>query len=230
MLCGFLAIISIFDNELLAGCWFIILAGFFDALDGVVARFSKTTSKFGTELDSFADFLSFGIAPAFLLYSLRLTSLGRWGWILGVVFILCGAFRLARFNLQNEEYREYYTGLPIPPCAFTISGYVLFCYHLWGQILSPGILISIVLLYSALMISGIDYETFPIFPLKTKKDKLKFILIMIALLAIFVKPKLMIFPFGLAYTLSGVGKHIYGFFSSKEDINKTNERNSYEKI
>ncbi len=235
MLCGFLAIISIFDNELLTGCWFIILAGFFDALDGVVARFSKTTSKFGTELDSFADFLSFGIAPAFMLYALGLPTFGRWGWILGTVFILCGAFRLARFNLENQEYKDYYTGLPIPPCAFTVAGYILFCYHLWGGIKAPGVLISIILLFSALMVSGIEYETFPVFPLKTKKDKLKLVYIMIALLAIFVKPKLMIFPFGLAYTLSGVGKHIYEFFHfEKGPVRsgkiKINERDFYEKI
>jgi len=216
MLCGFLAIISILDNELLTGCWFIILAGFFDALDGVAARFSKTTSKFGTELDSFSDFLSFGIAPAIMLYSLNLTSHGRWGWILGIVFILCGAFRLARFNLRDEEYKDYYTGLPIPPCAFTISGYILLSYHLWDQIKAPELLISMVLLFSALMVSGIKYETFPDFPLKTKKDKLKLVYIMAALIAIFAKPKLMIFPFGLAYTLSGVGKHIYEFFCLPE--------------
>ena len=234
MICGFLAIISIFDNELLTGCWLIILAGFFDALDGVVARLSKTVSKFGTELDSFADFLSFGIAPAFLLYSLKLSHLGRWGWMLGIVFILCGAFRLTRFNLQNQEEKNYFTGLPIPSCAFTISGYILFSNHLWGEIKAPGVLIGIILLFSALMVSGIEYETFPVFPLRTKKDRLKLVYIMIALLAIFIKPKLMIFPFGLAYTLSGIGKHIYEFFHFEErpvrsGKMKINQRDFYEK-
>src|SRR3990172_4492734 len=114
MFCGFLSILSSFHRQANTAAWLVILAAFFDALDGWVARFSGSTTKFGIELDSFADFVSFAVAPAVMLYSFELFILGKWGFLLGFVFIMCGAFRLARFNLSaRAEKKFYYTGLPL---------------------------------------------------------------------------------------------------------------------
>jgi CDP-diacylglycerol--serine O-phosphatidyltransferase len=210
MLCGFLSILYSFDGDVVHAAWLVILAGFFDALDGKIARFSKSTSQFGTELDSFADLLSFGIAPAVILYSFKLSYLGKWGWILGFVFILCGAFRLARFNLQSraEEIR-YYMGLPIPAAAITIVGYTLFCYELWGELRYLEILIAMIVFFSGLMVSGISYYTFPRFSLNTQENKVKLLYIFVAFVAILVKPRLVIFPLGLIYVISGIGREVY---------------------
>lgn len=210
MLCGFLSIRSSFDGDVVHAAWLVILAGFFDALDGKIARFSKSASQFGTELDSFADLVSFGIAPAVILYSFKLSYLSKWGWILGFVFILCGSFRLARFNVQSKsEEISYYIGLPIPAAAVTLTGYTLFCYELWGKLRYPEILIAMIVVFSGLMVSGFVYDTFPRFSLNTQKNKIKLLYIFVAFIAILIRPRLMIFPLGLIYAVSGIGREIY---------------------
>ena len=213
MIFGFLSIISSFDGEFINACWLIILAAFFDALDGKIARLSKATSRFGTELDSFADFISFGIAPSIILYSLKLAHISKWEWILGAVFVICGAYRLARFNLHATKLEEKgsFLGLPIPTAAVTLVGYILFCDYLWGEVKTSEALITMIIIFSGLMVSGIEYEGLPEFPLKNKKDKIKLILILLAMVAILLKPKLMLFPLGLFYILSGMVRQIYIF-------------------
>jgi len=210
MLCGFLSILHSFDGDAVHAAWLVILAGFFDALDGKIARFSKSVSQFGTELDSFADLVSFGIAPAVILYSFKLSYLGKWGWILGFVFILCGAFRLARFNVQSRsEETLYYMGLPIPAAAVTLTGYTLFCYELWGELRYLEVLIAMIMVFSGLMVSGFAYDTFPRFSLDTRKNKIKLLYIFVAFIAILIRPRLMIFPLGLIYVISGIGREVY---------------------
>ncbi len=210
MLCGFLAILYGLDGDLVHAAWLVILAGFFDALDGKIARFSKSASQFGTELDSFADLVSFGIAPAVILYSYKISYLGKWGWILGFVFILCGAFRLARFNLQARLGElDYYMGLPIPVAAITLTGYTLFCHELWGEIRYVELWVAMVVIFSGLMVSGFSYDTFPKFSLNSRENKIKLLYIFVAFVAILVKPRLMIFPLGLIYIVSGIGREVY---------------------
>jgi len=214
MFCGFLSVLASFDGEIVFAAWMIVLAAFFDALDGMVARFSKTASRFGVELDSFADLLSFGIAPAVMFYSLKLYPLGRWGWILGFVFIMCGAFRLARFNLGISKLSEKYPymGLPIPTAAVTLVSYILFCYEIWGVLRFPKALVSMIIAFSGLMVSGIEYETLPKFYLGDRKNKIKLVYVFVFIIALLIKPKLVLFPFGLLYILSGIVKGGYSLF------------------
>lgn len=104
----------------------IVLAAVLDALDGRVARFLKSTSRFGAELDSLADFVNFGVAPAILLYAWVLNGLGNIGWIAGLVFAVCAALRLARFNVQLDDpgrpawAGDFFTGVPAPAGALTV--------------------------------------------------------------------------------------------------------------
>jgi CDP-diacylglycerol--serine O-phosphatidyltransferase len=214
MFCGFLSVLSSFDGEIVFAAWMIILAAFFDALDGMVARVSKTASRFGVELDSFADLLSFGVAPAVMFYSLKLYPLGKWGWILGFVFVMCGAFRLARFNLEQTKLNEKhpYMGLPIPTAAITLVSYILFCYEIWGVLRFPKALVSMIIAFSGLMVSGIEYETLPKFYLGDRKNKIKLIYVFVFIIALLIKPRLVLFPFGLLYILSGVVKGGYSLF------------------
>jgi CDP-diacylglycerol--serine O-phosphatidyltransferase len=207
-------VLSSFDGEIVFAAWMIILAAFFDALDGMVARVSKTTSRFGVELDSFADLLSFGIAPAVMFYSLKLYPLGKWGWILGFVFVMCGAFRLARFNLGISKLSEKYPymGLPIPTTAVTLVSYILFCYEIWGVLRFPKALVSMIIAFSGLMVSGIEYETLPKFYLGDRKNKIKLIYVFVFIIALLIKPRLVLFPFGLLYILSGIVKGGYSLF------------------
>jgi CDP-diacylglycerol--serine O-phosphatidyltransferase len=220
MLCGFLSILQSFEGEAVSACWLVILAGFFDALDGKLARFSRSSSRFGIELDSFADLVSFGVAPAVIFYSFKLYVLGTWGWILGFLFIICGAFRLARFNLESRlEDKLYFTGLPIPMAAVTLCGYTLFSYQLWGELTYPEALVTMIIVFSALMVSGIEYDTLPKFSLNSRKNMIKLICILGAFIAVLIKPRLVIFPLGMIYVLSGVGREIYHLIQaeSKEE-------------
>jgi len=218
MFCGFVSILYSFDGEPIFAAWMIILAAFFDALDGKVARFAGTTSRFGVELDSFADLLSFGIAPALLFYNLKIYPLGKWGWILGFVFVMCGAFRLARFNLQQFKLEEKfpYMGLPIPTAAVTLVSYTLFCNEIWGTLRFPKALITMIIAFSGLMVSGIEYQTLPKFSFGDKKNKIKLIYLFVFLAALIINPRLALFPFGMLYVLSGLGKGIYELFHTEK--------------
>ena len=208
MFCGFASILSSFDGETVFAVWMIILAGFFDALDGKIARFSGSASKFGVELDSFADIISFGIAPAMLFYNLGVYPSGKWGWIPGFVFVMCGAFRLARFNIQQTKLGEKlpYMGLPIPTAAITLVSYTLFCSEVWGNLRFPKALITMIIAFSGLMVSGIEYETLPKFTLGNRMNKFKLVYLLVFLIVLIINPRLALFPFGLIYILSGVVK------------------------
>jgi CDP-diacylglycerol--serine O-phosphatidyltransferase len=217
MFCGFVSILYSFDGEPVYAAWMIVLAAFFDALDGKVARFAGSTSRFGVELDSFADLLSFGIAPAVLFYNLNIYPLGKWGWILGFVFVMCGAFRLARFNLQQSKLEEKlpYMGLPIPTAAITLVSYTLFCNEIWGALRFPKALITMIIAFSGLMVSGIEYETLPKFSFSDRKSKIKLMYVFVFLIALIVNPRVALFPFGLLYVLSGLGKGVYELFHTE---------------
>ncbi len=218
MFCGFVSILSSFDGEAVYATWLIILAAFFDALDGKVARFAGSASRFGVELDSFADLLSFGIAPAVLFYTLDIYPLGKWGGFLGLVFVICGAFRLARFNIQQSklEDKQPYMGLPIPTAAVTLVSYTLFCNEIWGHLRFPKALITMLIAFSGLMVSGIEYETLPKFSFADRKNKIKLLYLFVFLIALVINPWLALFPFGLLYILSGLGKGVYGLFHAEK--------------
>ena len=141
--CGFLAILSLFDDQVVAACWFVILAGFLDALDGKVARLSGVNSQFGRELDSLADFVSFGVAPAAIVHVATLSDMGRWGWVISIVFIMAAAYRLARFNLlADDEEKKAFLGLPVPAAGFALVTFVIFSFEMWGELRYDQVLIG----------------------------------------------------------------------------------------
>ncbi|MGZ3570120.1 MAG: CDP-diacylglycerol--serine O-phosphatidyltransferase, partial [Thermodesulfobacteriota bacterium] len=115
LFCGFWAIVSVFHEKFEYAAYAILLATVFDALDGKVARLSGAMSKFGVQYDSLADLISFGVAPALLAFAWALRPYGRFGWLAAFLFVVCGALRLARFNVQSSSGEvKYFKGLPIP--------------------------------------------------------------------------------------------------------------------
>lgn len=167
LFCGFLAIIQIAEGQLQYGAWLIVFAGVFDALDGFMARLANATSPFGIELDSLSDIVSFGVAPGFLLYAFALHSVQVPGLILSALPALCGAIRLARFNVEaKSEETDYFKGLPIPVQAIMIVGFYLsFRNNLeFFDSLNYGInniVIPMVLLLSMLMVSTVPFDKIP---------------------------------------------------------------------
>ncbi|MFW7377872.1 MAG: CDP-diacylglycerol--serine O-phosphatidyltransferase [Oligoflexus sp.] len=123
---GFFAIVKALQGDYLWASGAIILAAIFDVLDGRVARLTRSTSEFGVQYDSLCDLVSFGVAPALLMYHAGLNELGRPGWIICFMFMACGALRLARFNVQSSIGKASgdFTGLPIPMAALVIACFV----------------------------------------------------------------------------------------------------------
>jgi len=111
LFCGFWAIVSVFQEKFFFAAIAILLACVFDVLDGKVARLSGATSKFGVQYDSLSDLVSFGVAPALLAYSWALRPYGRFGWLAAFLFVVCGALRLARFNVMSSAGEvKYFRG------------------------------------------------------------------------------------------------------------------------
>lgn len=168
LLCGFAALTMIYDQRFDMAGWLIVLAAFFDALDGMMARLTNSTSLFGVELDSLSDIVSFGVAPAFLVYVFGLREFGTLGLIVSSLPALCGAVRLARFNVSVEmkgDKPNYFSGLPIPVQAAAIVSLILnFDDASWfneASVSSMSLLIPIVAVLAGLMVSTIPFDALP---------------------------------------------------------------------
>src|SRR5512145_531583 len=153
----------------------IFFAIFFDMFDGRVARMTRTQSAFGVELDSLADVVSFGAAPALLVYKWALAPLGLAGLVLSFAFAACGALRLARFNVLahrgDKSSHRFFVGLPIPLAAGTIVAIVIAHYRQFGEATDAAAHVPValvVVLLSFLMVSTIRYRTFKDLPLSPK--------------------------------------------------------------
>lgn len=227
VVCGFLAILSAFEGEITVACWLVILAGFLDGLDGKVARLSGATSRFGVELDSLADFLSFGVAPATIAYLIKLNSMGKWGWIISIVYIMAAAYRLARYNiLATTDEKKNFVGLPVPGAALTLVSYLLFCDQIWGQLEYSEYLVAMVILFAFLMVSQVEYDAMPD-RFHTTRNKYILIFIVVVGVIILAKPKLLaqllLFPICALYIIIGLVREAYrigsGVIRRRQDDN-----------
>ena len=166
LFCGFVAITQIHQEQYLAACYLIILAGLFDLLDGMVARLTNGASQFGTELDSLCDIVSFGVAPAYLIYARLLEGSGMLGLMISALPVMCAAVRLARFNLQySPEKKLDFDGLPTPVQAYFIVAIFLNIQHeTWITQISvqqTELMIPVVVILSLLMVSMIRFDGVP---------------------------------------------------------------------
>ncbi|MDG5766467.1 CDP-diacylglycerol--serine O-phosphatidyltransferase [Balneolales bacterium ANBcel1] len=175
LFCGFVAMVQIYEGKLEFGAWLIVLAAVFDMMDGFMARVTQGTSEFGIELDSLSDIVSFGVAPAFLMYSYSLNELMIMGIIISAFPALCGAVRLARFNVDARvEDPDYFKGLPIPSLAMMLVALFLI-FHQSPELFDHfkygfnSMMIPVILLLSLLMVSTVPFDKIPRF----KKEYLR---------------------------------------------------------
>lgn len=205
LFCGFWAIVSVFQEKFFYAAIAILLASAFDVLDGKVARLSGATSKFGVQYDSLADLVSFGVAPALLAFSWALRPYGRFGWLAAFLFVVCGALRLARFNVMSASGEtKFFKGLPIPAAASMIALIILLYLRLieTGWVKDIVILVMIYVL-AFLMVSNIRYFSFKEFNLSRRKPFSIFMFVILSIIVIVMEPVIVLFVSVLAYICSG---------------------------
>jgi CDP-diacylglycerol--serine O-phosphatidyltransferase len=216
MFCGFLSILSASEGNYNYAAWLIFVAATFDALDGMVARLTNSTSELGVELDSLSDIVSFGAAPSFLLYKTFFYSMETWGIIISALPLIAGGFRLARFNIQLVGFsKSFFLGLPIPSSALTIASFVLAFYNDGFQKPISDFIAPMILVLSFLMVSNIRYETLPKISLVSIKEKpFHFIFLICAVVLVVFMYKQGLFLVFVLMILIGMFRHLYRLIKS----------------
>lgn len=225
LFCGFLAIVQIYEGEVVYAAWLIVIAALFDVVDGFMARLANGTSEFGIELDSLSDVVSFGVAPGFLIYHFSLNELSTLGVIISTFPALFGAVRLARFNVEarNGEKIDYFKGLPIPAQAMILVAFVLLFHDgdPFFESLKNGVntvLIPTVIILSGLMVTTIPFDKIPRFNKKMgHQDRIAilFFLFYLILIAVFRHYGLML-AFAI-FIVRGLGRGAIKFIQELRD-------------
>jgi CDP-diacylglycerol--serine O-phosphatidyltransferase len=212
LLFGVWSIVLAAQGEYYRASWWIVIAGVADMLDGLSARMSKTGSRFGAELDSLADLVSFGLAPAILLYFIRFAAQGTFAWLFLYGFVVCAAIRLARFNVQHADVpKSSFTGLPSPAAGMTLATFFPFTrtpfYQAqlerlpWNQIL-----IFLVIALSVAMVSNVRYARLPRIGVKSVHGLLGLAVNLTILGFGIWERDIFFFPLGLAYLSYGLAR------------------------
>ncbi|PIE39608.1 MAG: CDP-diacylglycerol--serine O-phosphatidyltransferase [Gammaproteobacteria bacterium] len=206
---GFYAIIAALRGDFGAAPLAIFAALVFDGLDGRVARLTNTSSKFGAEYDSLSDMVSFGVAPALVVFSLALGDLGKFGWSAAFVYVACAALRLARFNAQIDTADgNYFTGLASPAAACIVASAVWICHDMgWtGGDIPSEVAMAIAfgtMIVGFLMVANCRYSSFKGLNLRGRVPFVVIFLIVLLFALVTVDPPRVLFAAFVIYASSG---------------------------
>jgi CDP-diacylglycerol--serine O-phosphatidyltransferase len=221
---GFWSIVLASRGEFYRASWFIVFAGILDSLDGRLARLSKTGTRFGAELDSLVDIVSFGVAPAFLMYQLSFAAAGGAAWIFCFFYVMGAAIRLARFNItQAGHAKTSFVGLPSPAAGMTLATYYPFTqtdlYQDRLATLPWGLLLTfLMILLTILMVSNVRYATLPRAGWRTARGLLGLATILFILVFGILRHDVFFFPLGITYMLYGVARAaLLGFIVGEDE-------------
>lgn len=218
LFCGFFAVIQSIQGNFLYAAYAIVVAAVFDQLDGRLARLTRSTSKFGAEYDSLCDLVSFGMAPAVIMFLWALQPFGRLGWVACFLFVACGALRLARFNVQaNVVEKNYFQGLPIPMAAGIVASSVLAFQDLELEATGNYGLLIMTILLALVMVSNFRFRSFKDLDLKERLPFRYLILGVGILVVVALRPEVMLFVLFMAY--AGLGA-VFGIFRLGKNIRK----------
>ena len=203
MFAGFYAIIMATTGRFVQASVAILVAIVLDGLDGRVARMTRTQSEFGAQLDSLSDMVSFGVAPAIIMYLWSLYTLGKLGWCVAFIFAVCGALRLARFNAESNSSKRFFYGLAIPLPAGLIASAIWLChdYDIAGAWV-PYVLAVIAVILGFLEVSVIRYRSFKDLDVGGKVPFQWIVFIVLLLVLIVYNPPVMIFILSCLYACS----------------------------
>ena len=211
---GLYAVVAALRGDFAWAGWFIVYAAILDLLDGRVARFTRTGSAFGAELDSLTDVISFGVAPALIMIQLYFTE-SDWSWVIGFVYVAAVVVRLARFNVeQGGEARRHFHGLPTPTAGMILATYypfsqTAFFQQYLGDLPWPRIMVLTMVLTSILMLSHIPYAKFPRIELRTRKGIGTTAFLVACLMLAVTVPAYCFFPALILYTLWGLLRSVF---------------------
>ncbi|QQD17555.1 CDP-diacylglycerol--serine O-phosphatidyltransferase [Spongiibacter nanhainus] len=219
---GFFAIVSAMHGQFVNAAVAIFAAMIFDGMDGRVARLMNAQSKFGGEFDSLSDMVSFGVAPALVVFTWGVVDLGKFGWAVSFIYVACAALRLARFNTQIDTAdKNFFTGLASPPAAAVMASVVWVCAEEgWVNNDVPielaalvGVLMALV---GLLMIVNIQYNSFKGLDLRGRVPFVAMIAVVLLFSLVSVDPARMLLAAALIYAMSGPVLAVYRrFFASK---------------
>ncbi len=208
---GFYAVIASMNGRFEAASLAIFIAMILDGLDGRVARMTHTQSDFGAEYDSLSDMVSFGVAPALIMYTWSLSTLGKIGWIASFIYVVGAALRLARFNTQvGHADKRYFQGLASPSAAGFVVGFVWLCAE--NQIAGESIrYLAFIVTVGAgiLMVSNVKYRSFKDLDLKNKVPFVTILIMVLVFISIVYQPPFILFSMFALYTLSGLLGYLY---------------------
>ncbi|NWF54087.1 MAG: CDP-diacylglycerol--serine O-phosphatidyltransferase [Syntrophaceae bacterium] len=205
LFCGFFALLRTLQEDFFTAAVFILASGVLDGMDGKIARYTNTTTRFGVEFDSLADVIAFCVAPGILVYAWALEPFGRMGWLAAFLFVVCGALRLARFNLQGSTVESrFFSGLPTPAAAGLIATGVLVYYEVGDTGVSRHLIVLIVTYVLAfLMVSTFKYYGFKDIDLFRRKPFRWLVIAILLLIVIAWEPVYTLFGLFFAYFISG---------------------------
>jgi CDP-diacylglycerol--serine O-phosphatidyltransferase len=211
---GVFAIVAASRSEFDTAARCVVAAGICDALDGRIARATGTGSRFGSELDSLVDAISFGLAPALIMYFAVLNRNG-WDWIFAFLFVACAVIRLARFNVEQAgRAKKYFHGLPSPAAGMTLATYFwfsqtsLYNQTVIGDLNWPAGLRGLMLVLAFLMISNVSYPAVPVLGFKTLSEILGTLVVFVTLVGVLVLRTEFYFPALVVYVLYGLAKTV----------------------
>ncbi|MGC8774313.1 MAG: CDP-diacylglycerol--serine O-phosphatidyltransferase [Chlorobaculum sp.] len=209
MVSGYVSIVMAGEGSFVIAGWLIFLAAFFDTIDGFVARLTNSSSEFGVELDSLSDLVSFGAAPAYLVYKFGLEHIGMpWGLLLSSLLMVGSGLRLARFNINLIDYhKDSFSGLPTPAQAMTVASFVLWMSvePLFTELALQKVLMVLTVLLATLMVSKVNYDALPKPTLESfRSHPVQMILYVIAIFCVLVFQAKAFFVAMLLYILLGI--------------------------
>ena len=210
----------------------ILLSAVFDTLDGKVARLTGSCSKFGVEYDSLADLVAFGVAPGLLMYSWALTSFGKFGWLAAFLYVVCGALRLARFNVQvGTVESKQFVGLPIPAAAGMVASCVLLFYHLGGSgdIKKVSVLLLIYVL-AYLMVSNFRYHSFKDPELLKRQPFSTLVIAIFFIIVVVAQPEIMLFLIASVFMASGPVGALFSYLRKTVQVNRASKSDDADEL
>ena len=217
LFCGFYAIVMSMNQRFEYAAWAIFIAMILDSLDGRIARLTNTQSEFGAQYDSLSDMVSFGAAPALVIYEWSLRGLGKLGWIAAFVYCAGAALRLARFNTNIEVVdKRFFQGMPSPAAAAMVAGFVLLMNDLEiSGFRMPWVSFAIALFAGLTMVTNVPYYSFKDVNFRKSVPFIVVFLIALALALVSIDPPKVLMPIFVLYGLSGYAVYLWRLAKGK---------------